>query len=49
VYNCLICLNFDQIMQAIDQDSQKNLEEPDSLKSDLLQIITNLIKDGGDD
>lgn len=36
-------------MQAIDHDSQKNQEEPDSLKSDLLQIITNLIKDGGDE
>ena len=36
-------------MQAIDNDSQKHQEEPDSLKSDLLQIITNLIKDGGDD
>jgi hypothetical protein len=49
VYNCLICLHFEAIVRANDLDAAKNPDEPDSLKSDLLQIITNLIKDGGDE
>lgn len=36
-------------MQSNAQDPNRNADEPDSLRSDLLQIITNLIKDGGDD
>lgn len=49
VYNCVVCLHFDNILKVHDQDPTRNHDEADTLRQDLLQIITNLVKDGDDE